>query len=687
MTSRVRTGIVDQKTETVEPVRVDGDPALTRFTERVAQAISKLTGATGTSERAITVRDLFALRQVAIRDPLTGHMIKPSSEDRSPDIEWIGTVDVAGLINTITGPPGPPGPPAPPPPTPAAPTVPANLQATATLTAVVLTWNAQDVNVVAYVEVWANSVNNLATASKIGNAYTNVYADAIGATGVLKWYWVRSVGFGGDFSAYNAVGGTPAQTGKIGTTDLSDLIITAGKLANGAVGTQQLADLAVSAAKFAAGLEPVTVVNALPTPAGYTGPKVLFLTTDGKVYRYTGGAWVREVPTSDLTGQITTTQITDGAITTPKMTANSINGDRITAGTLSADKLVANSITAGQLAVGAVTANAIAANAIAVGTAAIQNGAIVNAMIANLAVDNAKIAVGLDAAKITVGTLDAGRIAFGSLDGRIATIVAAQIGSVNADVITTGTLNAARIAAGSLDASKITAGTIDASRIATNTLTATQIAASSITGDRLAANTITATQIAANTITGDRIAANTINADRILSGTVTSREFAGGGVAAVFQSQTKESGIPTLRFTTGSTGVLSWLVLASCGAVDATINPGQTNFIDVDLRIGGGTIKTWRAATYQNTGGDPVTTSFRFDFAFPFMRFSGISNSTQYTLTLHARQVNLVGSTLANLAWGSGQELVVLESRHLPSNGGEQHVSIPRPPTPPITAG
>lgn len=684
MTSRVRTGIVDQKTETVEPVRVDGDPALTRFTERVAQAISKLTGATGTSERAITVRDLFALRQVAIRDPLTGHMIKPSSEDRSPDIEWIGTVDVAGLINTITGPPGPPGPPAPPPPTPAAPTVPANLQATATLTAVVLTWNAQDVNVVAYVEVWANSVNNLATASKIGNAYTNVYADAIGATGVLKWYWVRSVGFGGDASNYNAVGGTPAQTGKIGTTDLSDLIITAGKLANGAVGTQQLADLAISAAKFAAGLEPVTVVNALPNPVGYTGPKVLFLTTDGKVYRYTGGAWVKEVPTSDLTGQIATTQITDGAITTPKMTANSINGDRITAGTLSADKLVANSITAGQLAVGAVTANAIAANAIAVGTAAIQNGAIVNAMIANLAVDNAKIASGLDAAKITVGTLDAGRIAFGSLDGRIATIVAAQIGSVNADVITTGTLNAARIAAGSLDASKITAGTIDASRIATNTLTATQIAASSITGDRLAANTIT----------GDRIAANTINADRILSGTVTAREFSGGGVAAVFQSQATEGGVPTLRFTTGSTGALSWLATIAVGTLTYSWGSQSASggiYARVSLLIGGVTVKTWRFLITKSSSIGTIgaeSSSIIIDVALPWFKFGNIVNSTLYTLTLAVDLRDAADAAkTGSISFSGGQELAVIESRHLPANGGEQHVTIPRPPSPPITAG
>lgn len=451
----LRTDLADDGKVPLEAPRVKDDPQLTKFAQRVAEIINTRFGdGSSIDQRAVTYSDLFKAGVVELRGA-DGSFRKPSGPTQR-DVRWVSLTNEAIAAQqgvSIPGPPGPPGPPAEPPVYPP-PTVPTNLAVSAGLTSLILTWDMQDYDVVAYVEVWASATNNLATAVKIANAYTNIYVDAVGATGVLKWYWIRSVGFDPEDppSAYNASSGVPGQTGKIGNTDLADLIVTAGKLADGAVGSNQLAAGAVSAAKFAAGLEPVVVVTSLPNPSGYTGPKTVFLTTDQQLYRYTGSAWTAAVPTSSLTGQITSTQITDGAISTPKLAANSVT----------ANELAANSVTAGKIVAGAVNANAIAANAIAVGTAAIQNGAIVNAMLANATIDSAKIA-SLDAGLITTGFLNAARIQTGSIDSRIATITDAQIQSLSAGKIVATYLSSINANLGA-----VTAGNIDLTSGPTN---------------------------------------------------------------------------------------------------------------------------------------------------------------------------------------------------------------------------
>lgn len=135
-------------------------------------------------------------------------------------------------------------------------------------------------------------------------------------------------------------------TGSAWTAAVSGADITAGTL---------------QTAAFASSIEPVTIVSSVP---GTKSTNSIFNTSDGKLYRWNGSSYVASVATTDLSGQITGTQITDGAITTAKMTANSINGDRITAGTLDASKIVADSITAGQIAAGAISTDELAANSV-----------------------------------------------------------------------------------------------------------------------------------------------------------------------------------------------------------------------------------------------------------------------------------------------------------------------------------
>src|SRR5690606_1425535 len=119
-------------------------------------------------------------------------------------------------------------------------------------------------------------------------------------------------------------------------------------------------------AAFAANIRPVELVSSLPQLPNPQYPQgaIVFLTTANKLYRSTGTAWTAEVPTTDLSGTITETQIANDAVTTPKLYAGAVTTDKLAAEAVTADKLAANSVTAGKIAAGAVQADALAANSV-----------------------------------------------------------------------------------------------------------------------------------------------------------------------------------------------------------------------------------------------------------------------------------------------------------------------------------
>lgn len=97
-------------------------------------------------------------------------------------------------------------------------------------------------------------------------------------------------------------------------TDMQDLIDTA---IRGAVQT----------ADFAAGIRPVEIVSSLPT-TGLTAGRVVYLATDGKLYRYNGG-WKADVAATDVVGQLTAGQIAAGAIGTTQLAARAATVEKL----------------------------------------------------------------------------------------------------------------------------------------------------------------------------------------------------------------------------------------------------------------------------------------------------------------------------------------------------------------------
>lgn len=184
------------------------------------------------------------------------------------------------------------------------------------------------------------------------------------------------------------------------------------------------------------------IVSTLPTTNLFQG-RVVFLTTDNKLYRYNGSAWTSLVAAVDISGTLADSQI--AAVAASKVTGTlsdtqlaAIGAAKIT-GQITSTQITDGSISTAKIAAGAITTNEIAAN----------------------------------------------------------TIVAADIAA--------GTITATQIAAATITGAKIAAGTIAAGNIVANTITASQIAANTITATQLAAGTITANEIAAGTITAAKL--------------------------------------------------------------------------------------------------------------------------------------------------------------------------------------
>jgi hypothetical protein len=153
-----------------------------------------------------------------------------------------------------------------------------------------------------------------------------------------------------------------------------------------------ISDLSLNAAKFAAGIQPITMVSAVPLTKS---TDTIFNTANGRLYSWNGTAYVKTTPAADisgaltsdqiaslaaakisgvltsaqiadlaatkitgtltnaqiadlsaakLTGQITSTQITDNSISTPKLAAGAVVTEKIAAGAVTTEKLVVASV-------------------------------------------------------------------------------------------------------------------------------------------------------------------------------------------------------------------------------------------------------------------------------------------------------------------------------------------------------
>jgi predicted phage tail protein len=375
-------------------------------------------------------------------------------------------------------------------------------------------------------------------------------------------------------SAYVATVPAADLSGTVSDAQIAGL--AASKI-SGQVIASQIADAAVTTAKFAAGIEPITVVASVP---GTKSTNSIFNTTDGKVYRWNGTAYVTTVSAADIsgtlaaaqiasvaasqvtgqlsdtqlaaigaakvTGQIVGTQITDGAISTAKLAAGSVTAATIAADTITASQIAANAITSAELAAGAVVAGKIAAGSIQAGDIAagtitgdkLAANTITASQIAADTITAGQIAAGaISASELAAGAVTAGKIAAGAVTANEIAANAITAGKIDAAAVTTakiaaGAVTATEIATGAITAGKIAAGAVTATEIAADTITAAQIAAGAISASELAAGAVTAGKIAANAVTATEIAAGSITTAKIAATAVTANEIAANAITA-----------------------------------------------------------------------------------------------------------------------------------------------------------
>lgn len=443
------------------------------------------------------------------------------------------------------------------------PNAPLSLTAVGNYKSITLSWlNPADQDL-DFVEIWQNTINNLASATLVGVVRGTNFTVPNLPNNTTRFYWVRAVDYSLNKSEFST--GASATTLLIEPNDFSDAVNDLFQEA-GAFGIEPVSELPASGdfdgqlvlllpeitiyrwdeatsswstdlytasaieagsityTSFASGIEPVGVVDTLPTVAGYDGPQVVVLTTDGKLYRlvdgawtaavntddiegqiganlfsddlrpiervaslpitnltqgrvvllttdnklyrYTGTAWTAAVPATDLTGQITGTQISDNAITTSKIAANAVTATEIAAGSIVADKIASSAITTDKIQAGAISADRIAANAVT--ATKIAADAVVAGKIAANAVD----ADAITANAITTGKIAAGAVKATQIAANAITSEKIFAGAVTADKIETGSIISDKIASGAIITSKIAAGAVTAEKMSVDELSA-----------------------------------------------------------------------------------------------------------------------------------------------------------------------------------------------------------------------
>lgn len=469
-----------------------------------------------------------------------------------------------------------------------APNPPSSLSASPGYKQITLTWINPSVSDFDFVEVYKNTTNNSTTATRIAVIRSSSFVDTDIGINQLRYYWTKAVDRSGNVSGFSS--GVSATSLFINSDSFSQEVMNLFQEA-GAYGIEPVASLpasgdfdgqikydttanklyrwdsatsswtddifsitagSVDLASFASGIEPVSIVNTLPNPSGYSGAKIVFLTTDNKLYRYTGSAWTSAIAAGDVSGEIASSNFpqslrpvevvsllpsssnfqgrtvlltTDNKIyryTGTTWTAEVSTTDL--SGTISAGQIAANAITAGKIATDAVTAGTIAAGAVS--TDKLAANAVTADKIAANAITATKIASGaVSTDKLEANSITSGKIATGA----VSTDQLAA-GAITAEKIQTGVITAEKIAAGAIQTDKIAANAITGGLLATSGVitVAAQIENAVITNAKIADGEITASKIATGTITADKLTSNFVYSQKLQVGNTPA--LAAGGM-------------------------------------------------------------------------------------------------------------------------------------------------------------
>lgn len=139
------------------------------------------------------------------------------------------------------------------------------------------------------------------------------------------------------------------------------------------------------AAAAAAGIPVVSTLSSTPDEGD-----VVYLTTDDKIYRYTGSAWTSSVSAADITGAIVKAQLAADSVGTDQIEDGAVDSAQLASGSIDAIHFSSGAVTAPALGTGSVIESKLAAGAVT--TVKLGDGAVTSEKLATDAITTVKIA-------------------------------------------------------------------------------------------------------------------------------------------------------------------------------------------------------------------------------------------------------------------------------------------------------
>ena len=443
-----------------------------------------------------------------------------------------------------------------------APAIASTITATGGIQQIKLNWENPSDSDLAFIEIFENTTNNQGTSTLVVQTLADQHTITGLANNATRYYWLRSADRSGNRSGFSSA--VSATTLKISLDDLNQGVIdqfaagdafgiepvstlvgvigdhigqikllTTTNTLYAWTGTEWTTDLytasnvdpgAITAASFAAGIEPISAVTSLPSPIGYTGPNIVFLTTDAKLYRYNSAVpeFTTLVNTADITGTLGENLFSDTLrpierVNTLPLT-NLVTGRVVMLTTDSKLYRYTGSAWTSAIAAADMTDQLNLATQ-ASGLLPVANAAsgLVNG---NVSINADGSLSGAGAGQATLGGLGAGQVA--TLDVITETFIGDN--AISTAKIQANAITANEILAGQIIAAKLAVGSVTANAIAANSINTVALVAGSVTADSLAVGSVVADKISANAVTVTKLAANSVNADKIIAGTITAAE-------------------------------------------------------------------------------------------------------------------------------------------------------------------
>jgi predicted phage tail protein len=257
-----------------------------------------------------------------------------------------------------------------------------------------------------------------------------------------------------------------------------------------------------SVAKAKGGYE---IVGTLPSTNLFEG-RVVFLTGEDVLYRYTGSAWTSAVPAANITGQLIEAQLALNSVNTGQIQNTAITEIKIAANAVSETKIAPLSVNTAQIITAAITELKIATSAVT--STKIANTAITEVKLAPLSVNTAQL------------------ISNAVTETKIAPL------SVNTAQIVGSAITEAKMALNSVNTAAIVGSAITEAKMALNSVNTSAIVGSAITEAKMALNSVNTAALVANAITQVKMAANAVGAAQVQVGAITAPKLnitLGGG--------------------------------------------------------------------------------------------------------------------------------------------------------------